>query len=58
MRFNLHPFARHNALADAVASAELFLICIDRALARGATTLGELLDLQRTQLAMRRLRQF
>jgi DNA polymerase-3 subunit epsilon len=48
-RFRLRAFERHNALADAAATGELFLIALHKARARGLHTLGELLKLQKQQ---------
>jgi DNA polymerase-3 subunit epsilon len=45
----LRAFSRHNALADAAATAELFLIALHKARARGLHTLHELQKLQKQQ---------
>jgi DNA polymerase-3 subunit epsilon len=42
--FGIENMARHNALADAAATAQLALAVMARAAARGITTLGGLLD--------------
>lgn len=52
---SLRAFARHDALADAVAAGELFLIALERARSRGLCTVGELLRLQAQQLELARL---
>ena len=54
-RYGLRAFARHDALADAAAAGELFLIAQERARARGVHSLGDLLRLQKHQLALDRL---
>jgi DNA polymerase-3 subunit epsilon len=54
-RYGLRAFARHNALADASASAELFLIAVQKARARGARSLRDLVRLQRQQLHLVRM---
>jgi DNA polymerase-3 subunit epsilon len=53
--YGLRAFARHDALADAAAAGELFLIAQARARSRGVRTLGGLLRLQKHQLALDRL---
>ena len=50
----LHAFTRHNALADAAASAELMLIALQRATSRGLLSLADLTRLQKQQLDLRR----
>lgn len=45
-RLGIRMFARHHALADALATAELFLACLDRVRRLDVKTLGELLALQ------------
>jgi DNA polymerase-3 subunit epsilon len=54
-RYRLRAFTRHDALADAAAAGELFLVALQRARARGLSTVHELLRLQKTQLALGRL---
>jgi DNA polymerase III subunit epsilon len=54
-RYRLRAFARHDALADAAAAGELFLVAQQRARARGLRTLRELLRLQKHQLTLDRL---
>jgi DNA polymerase-3 subunit epsilon len=54
-RFRLRAYARHDALADAAATAELFLIALHKASARGLRTLGELLKLQKQQAKLVRM---
>ena len=53
--YGLRAFARHQALADATASGELFLIALHKARARGLRSLGELVRLQKQQLHLIRL---
>jgi len=48
-RFRLSAFERHDALADAAATAELFLIALHKVRARGLRTLRDLLGLQKQQ---------
>lgn len=50
-RLHLQAFARHQALGDAMAAAELLLICLDRARRKGLRTLGDLLSLQKARMA-------
>jgi DNA polymerase-3 subunit epsilon len=50
----LRAFARHHALADAVATAELFLVALQQARARGLRSLSDLLRLQAQQLELAR----
>jgi DNA polymerase-3 subunit epsilon len=52
-RCGVRNFARHSALADAIATAELFLVVLDRAHARGMHTVADLLALQNAQLRRR-----
>jgi DNA polymerase-3 subunit epsilon len=54
-RYGLRAFARHDAMADATASAELFLIALQKARARGAGSLGDLMRLQKQQLHLARM---
>lgn len=49
-RLRLQAFARHQALADAMAAAELLLVCLDRARRKGLDTLGDLLALQKARM--------
>jgi DNA polymerase-3 subunit epsilon len=53
--YGLRAFARHHALADAIASGELFLIALQKARARGLRSLGDLVRLQKQQLHLTRL---
>jgi DNA polymerase-3 subunit epsilon len=53
--YGLRAFARHHALADAMASGELFLIALQKARARGLDSLGDLVRLQKQQLHLTRL---
>jgi DNA polymerase III subunit epsilon len=52
-RCGVRNFARHSALADAFATAELFLVVLDRAHARGMHTVADLLAVQRAELRRR-----
>jgi DNA polymerase-3 subunit epsilon len=54
-RYGLRPFARHDALADAAVTGELFLIALSKADARGLRSLGDLVRLQRRQIELQRL---
>ncbi len=47
--FALVPIGRHDALADAYTSAQLFLIALDSAQRLGARTTGDLLELESAQ---------
>jgi len=47
--YGLRAFARHQALADAAAAGELFLIALHKGRGRGMRTLGDLLRLQKEQ---------
>lgn len=49
-RLQLPVFARHQALADAMAAAELLLVCLDRARRKDLRTLGDMLSLQRARM--------
>lgn len=49
-RLRLRAFARHQALADAMAAAELLLVCLDRARRKGVKTLGDMLSLQKARM--------
>jgi DNA polymerase-3 subunit epsilon len=51
-RYGLRAYARHEALADAAAAAELFLPALQWAATRRLQTLGDLLRLQERQLAL------
>jgi DNA polymerase-3 subunit epsilon len=53
--YGLRAFARHHALADAVASGELFLMALQKARARGLHCLGDLVRLQKQQLHLTRM---
>jgi DNA polymerase-3 subunit epsilon len=53
--YPLRAFARHQALADAVASGELFLIALQKARAGGLRSLGDLVRVQKQQLHLTRL---
>lgn len=53
--YGLRAFARHDALADAAATGELFLVALSKAHARGLRRLSDLLRLQRHQSELRRL---
>jgi len=52
-RCGVRNFARHSALADAFATAELFLVVLERAHAHGMHTVADLLALQNAQLRRR-----
>ncbi|MBX9963292.1 MAG: 3'-5' exonuclease [Burkholderiales bacterium] len=52
-RCGVRNFARHSALADAFATAELFLVVLARAHAHGMRTVGDLLALQHAHLRRR-----
>jgi DNA polymerase-3 subunit epsilon len=54
-RFGIPNDARHQALADAYATAQLWQIALTRAQAAGYATWGDLARLQREQRALRRL---
>jgi DNA polymerase-3 subunit epsilon len=41
-RFGIEVFRRHDAIADALATAQLLQVLLDRAVARGMQTLGDL----------------
>ncbi|HXQ32134.1 MAG TPA: 3'-5' exonuclease [Steroidobacteraceae bacterium] len=47
--FSLQPIGRHDALADAYMSAQLFLIALDTAERRGARTTGGLMSFETAQ---------
>jgi DNA polymerase III subunit epsilon len=47
--FVLPPIARHHAVADAYANAQLLLLVLERARQSGLETIGDLLTLQRAQ---------
>ena len=47
--FGLLPIARHDALSDAYATAQLLLIVLDAALRLGAGTTGDLAEIERAQ---------
>lgn len=49
-RLRLAAYARHQALADAVATAQLLLICLDRARRRGLGSLRDMLSLQKSRM--------
>jgi DNA polymerase-3 subunit epsilon len=53
--YGLQAFTRHHALADGMASGELFLIALHKARARGLRSLGDLVRLQKQQLHLIRL---
>lgn len=48
-RFGISNYARHNALADALATAQLLQMVLAEARARGITTLDALMKLERDQ---------
>ncbi len=48
-RFGIHNHARHNALADALATAQLLQVVLARAMADGAQTLHDLMRIERDQ---------
>lgn len=53
--FGIAPYARHHATADAYATAQLFLVALARAQAKGVRTLAALAALEKTQRALRRM---
>lgn len=48
-RFGIHNLARHNALADALATAQLLQVVLARAMADGAQTLRDLIKIEQDQ---------
>lgn len=56
-QFELRAYARHDALADAFATAQLFLVVLARARAAGLGRLADLLKAQEAALDWRALRQ-
>lgn len=48
-RYHIVPFQRHNALADALATAQLLQVMFERARAQGITTVSELFVLAENQ---------
>jgi len=54
-RLDIRNYARHNALADALATAQLLQIVLARAAAGGAETLQDLLALEQDQRWLRQL---
>lgn len=52
--YNLSAWTRHNALADAEATAQLLLIAMDRAKSQGAKSFAELKEIEKAHLWMRR----
>jgi DNA polymerase III subunit epsilon len=52
--FGIEAYARHDALADALATAQLFQIVLAEAARRGLRTLGALRGLQRDQRTLAR----
>lgn len=54
--FGIPNHARHNAMADAYATAQLALIVLDATVRRGILTLAGLLDLDRVQRVQQRYR--
>ena len=55
-QFGLRAYARHNALADAFATAQLFLVVLARARAAGLNRLADLLKVQKTAVELQTLR--
>lgn len=53
-RFGIENYARHDALADALATAQLLLVVLAEAQRQGESTLAELVKLQRAQLWLER----
>lgn len=49
LRFGIENHARHNALSDALATAQLLQIVLARAIAKGITTLADLQRVERDQ---------
>jgi DNA polymerase III subunit epsilon len=47
-RFGIANFARHNALSDALATAQLLLICLDKARHKGITRCDQIRRLEKT----------
>ena len=56
-RFGLRVYTRHDALADAFATAQLFLVVLARARSAGLDRLADLLKSQKTALELKALRQ-
>ncbi len=54
-RFGIENDARHNALADAVATAQLLQIVLARAIASNAHTLADLIQLEQNQRWLRQI---
>lgn len=54
-RFGIHNHARHNALADALATAQLLQIVLAQAMADGARVLGDLIKIEQEQRWIRQL---
>lgn len=52
--FGIVNFSRHDALADALATAQLFLVFARRAAASGAGKVGDILELARSQVWLSR----
>lgn len=48
-RFGICNYARHNALADALATAQLLQVVLARAMTDGARTLRDLMEIERDQ---------
>ena len=53
-RFGIHNHARHNALADALATAQLLQVVLAQAMTDGARTLRDLMEIERDQRWLRR----
>lgn len=51
--FGIHNHARHNALADALATAQLLQVVLAQAMADGAHTLGDLIKIEQDQRWLR-----
>jgi DNA polymerase-3 subunit epsilon len=49
LQFGLPPIGRHHAIADAYASAQLWLLALERAQRAGLATVGDLVELERAQ---------
>ncbi len=54
-RFGIENHARHNALTDALATAQLLQVVLARALATGAATLADLIRLEQDQRWLQRI---
>ena len=53
-RFGIYNHARHNALADALATAQLLQVVLAQAMTDGAQTLRDLVEIERDQRWLRR----